>query len=87
MKKIICAFLCIVLLCGCSSVASVEETNAAEEPKSMFVLIEQSLSWKVVYHKDTKVMYVVSDGSYNRGAFTLLVNADGTPMLWEGGAE
>lgn len=87
MKKIICVFLCMVLLCGCSSVVSVEETKEAEESKSMFVLIEQSLSWKVVYHKDTKVMYVVSDGSYNHGTFTLLVNADGTPMLWEGGAE
>lgn len=87
MKKIICAVLCIVLLCGCSSLSEVEEINAVEETKSMFVRIEQSFSWEVVYHKDTKVMYTISNGSYNYGTFTLLVNADGTPMLYEGGAE
>ena len=70
-------------LCGCNSIAKVEETNTEEESKSVFVLVEQSLSWQVVYHKYTKVMYVVSDGSYNRGTFTLLVNADGTPMIYE----
>lgn len=31
-----------------------------------------------------KVMYAVSGGAYNNGTFTLLVNPDGTPMLWEG---
>lgn len=46
--------------------------------------VEDMSTWKVVYHKKTKVMYAVSDGSYNYGTFTLLVNADGTPMIWEG---
>ena len=48
----------------------------------MFVLIEVAASWKIVYHKDTKVMYAVSNGNDNYGTFTLLVNADGTPMVW-----
>ena len=88
MKKIICVFICVVLLCGCSSsISEVEEINKAEEPKSMFVMIEQAFSWEVVYHKDTKVMYAISDGNYSRGTFSLLVNADGTPMLYKGDAE
>jgi hypothetical protein len=49
----------------------------------MFVEIERTSSWKVVYHKETKVMYTVSFNVYNSGNFTLLVNADGSPMLWE----
>lgn len=36
---------------------------------------------------NTKVMYAISDGAHNYGNFTLLVNADGTPMLYEGGDE
>lgn len=36
----------------------------------------------IVYHKDTKVMYVVTSYCKNN-VFTLLVNPDGTPMLWD----
>ena len=85
MKRIILICIaCMVLLCGCS-VAKTEKANEKQENISMFVEVEQAMNWKVVYHKETKVMYVVSDGSYSRGAFTLLVNADGTPMLYKGG--
>ncbi len=54
------------------------------ETKSMFVQVECAGSWEVVYHRDTKVMYSVSHGDYNRGTMTLLVNADGTPMIYNG---
>ena len=86
MKKIILmCFVCVVFLCGCSEIAVTEKVNENQESTSVFVEVEQALNWKVVYHKDTKVMYAVSDGSYNHGTFTLLVNADGTPMLYEEG--
>ena len=52
---------------------------------SMFIEVENAAYWRVLYHKDTKVMYVVSTGGYNNGNFTLLVNPDGSPMLYEGG--
>ena len=85
MKKIfLICITCMVLLCGCS-VARTEKANETQESVSMFVEVEQAMCWKIVYHKDTKVMYAISDGSYNRGTFTLLVNADGTPMIYEGG--
>ena len=53
---------------------------------SMFITIEENVpdDYSIVYHKDTKVMYAVSQGSYNYGNFTLLVNADGTPMTYKG---
>lgn len=50
----------------------------------MFITVENGDLYKIVYHKITKVMYAVSYGYYNRGSFTLLVDADGKPMLWEG---
>lgn len=80
MKKIIALMIVVlvVTLTGCS------EVEDKSSDISEFVIVEITNSWRVVYHKKTKVMYVVSDGTYNRGTFTLLVNADGTPMLWEG---
>ena len=84
MKKLLAIVLvlimCVAMFTACG--ASVEEESKSD--KSMFVEVEQATYWLVVYHRESKVMYVVSDGSYNRGNFTMLVNADGTPMLWEG---
>lgn len=79
-KKILAIILVLVL---CLGVFAGCKDNLSEDGSSMFVKVEEVNEWIVVYHRETKVMYVVSDGSYNRGIFTLLVNADGTPMLWE----
>lgn len=80
MKRAITTIIALAaLVSGCATV----ETTHATDNTSMFVKLEQADSWEVVYHRDTKVMYVVSDGSYNHGTFTMLVNHDGTPMLWE----
>lgn len=85
MKKKASCIMAALLLCGalagCGS--PVQSSADADEP-SMFVIVERTQVWNVVYHKDTKVMYAVSGGAYNNGTFTLLVNPDGTPMLWEG---
>lgn len=71
--------ICFVSLTACT--ATVEDEDAND--KSMFVRVESTIGWVVVYHRESKVMYVVSGGSYNQGTFTMLVNADGSPMLWE----
>ena len=82
MKKIVILLLVIVLLLtGCSSKNTIETKNN-ENAESMFVLVEETALWYVVYDKDTLCMYAVSCGSYNLGNFTQLVNADGTPKLW-----
>lgn len=47
----------------------------------MFVYIKKVSTYSpydIVYHRDTKVMYVIS----RNNTFTLLVNPDGTPMLY-----
>lgn len=49
----------------------------------MFVLVEDSYDCRVVYHKETKVMYAISTGAHNYGTFTLLVDAEGKPMIWQ----
>ena len=80
MKKII-ALMIVVLAVALTGCSEVEEKTS---DKSEFVIVEGTSSWYIVYHKKTKVMYAVSQGAYNGGTFTLLVNADGTPMIWEG---
>lgn len=79
MKKII--LICVLALCLLLSSCSTVET-AENDGVSMFVQIECTSIWIIVYHRETKVMYAVSAGSYNNGTFTPLVNEDGTPMLY-----
>ena len=71
----------ILGLVGCSG-TTVENVNESNK-SSMFVVVESTLLWEVVYHKDTKVMYVVSRGSHNQGTFTVMVNSEGTPLIYE----
>ena len=73
--------LCGCLFAGCNGSPAVEEEVSRN---SSFIIVEDGASYYVVYHKDTKVMYTLSAGGYNCGSFCLLVNADGTPMVWEG---
>ena len=67
------------MLVGCAEYEAVDSYN---DKTSMFVVLEQTYDHAVVYQRNTKVMYAVSLGAYNAGTFTLLVNADGTPMTY-----
>jgi hypothetical protein len=83
MKKILILLLILVSIFSLSGCSETNVTYQIQE-ESMFVVIENSMdNGKIVYHKETKVMYAVSRGDVV-GIFTLLVNPDGTPMLWEG---
>lgn len=85
MKKIFALLATLMLsvtLAGCS--ANPAETTYTEDVPSRFVIIEQSDLWKVVVDQETKVIYTVSSGTYNCGNFTMLVDSDGTPLLYEG---
>lgn len=77
---IILSIAIVLSLCACNGV----ESEIDGDKPSMFVKIENASGWLVVYHRDTKVMYVVSNGGYNVGDFTVLLNPDGTPMLYSG---
>lgn len=84
MRKVISviAIMLVVLCCfhGCGAEA---ENETKEEQISMFVVVEEANSWAVLYHRETKVMYVMSRGGYNTGNFTVLLNPDGSPLVWD----
>lgn len=89
MKKIICALIALVVLvavlASCSEGAVVEFEGKDAQNTSMFIEVERTDNWLVVYHKDTEVMYVVSLGTQNRGTFTVMVDRYGFPLIWGGG--
>lgn len=76
LSLVIC--LC-VMLSGCQN--NYEDHEKLME--SMFVPVEITKYWLVVYQKDTKVMYTVSNATSNIGTFSVLVNPDGSPMVWD----
>ena len=86
MKKILCLVIAIMLMLtcvGCNNMETAQKTQQQTSSKSMFVLIESNTLWNkynVVYHKETKVMYAVSSAT----VFTVMLDADGKPLLWEG---
>lgn len=84
MKKIIVTLVLIACLsmtsCNQSKVVTHEDVDSNV---SMFIEVERSTNWQIVYHRDTKVMYAVSMGHYNYGTFTLLVDENGSPMVYE----
>lgn len=85
MKKTFIVLMMIVAmafgLIGCHDDSQPKELESVDG--SSFLIVEYGVNYDIVYHKETKVMYVVSDGEYNRGNFTVMVNADGTPMVYK----
>ena len=90
-KILVVSFIIIValaIICACLDPTGGNElldkaVEAAMNDTQTFVTVEILADAKIVYHRDTKVMFVVSNGFYNRGTFTLLVNPDGSPMLYQ----
>ena len=85
-KKILCLVFAVMMLLtcvGCTTMETVQDTKEDDTTKSMFVLIESGTLWNkynIVYHKETRVMYAVGTDT----VFTVMLDADGKPLLWEG---
>lgn len=87
--KMIIAAALITLTAATMTACNAENTEIEETDSgkaSAFVQVEKTNQWRIVYHRETKVMYAVSLG-YARGVFTVLVNADGTPMIYRDGKD
>ena len=82
-KSLAILIICLsIVFCCCKQETQVDAGFFPKE--SMFVVVESATNWKIVYHKETKVMYAVSSSRYNYGNFTLLVDENGMPLLWQG---
>lgn len=86
MKKMVIAMIIMllltVLIVGCTKV---EKAVPESINQSRFMEVESVVGlWRIVVDRETGVMYAVSFGGYNRGSFTLLVDADGNPLIYKG---
>lgn len=80
MKKLIIVIAVIsIMLSGCGGPVNSEDNNYKPFTSSSFVKVEDNLDYEIVYHKDTKVMYIVT----YKGGYTVMVDENGTPLLWE----
>lgn len=83
MNKIAIILLIIFLmlsLTACAPNNNVDEMQTGES--SRMVIIEKTIIYDIAYDRYTKVMYAISHGGYNSGNFTLLVDSDGSPLLY-----
>lgn len=81
MKKAIALLLILLMLVGCGKTTRAESESGVGK---RFVTIETEWTYLVVADRETNVMYAVSNGMYNCGTFTLLVDKDGNPLIWDG---
>ena len=87
MKKLYYSILLAVFMLSLFLLACKNKNPANNDPSksSRFVTVENTLIYRIVADKETGVMYAVSIGGYNAGNFTLLVDQDGKPLIWEEG--
>ncbi len=66
-----------LLIAGCSDTA-----NVSVGQDRMMEKAEDEWEYAIYVDKDTNVMYIkrLGDG----GTFTVMLNADGTPKIWQG---
>lgn len=81
MKKVIALLLVLLMLVGCGKTEKAESESVEDK---RFVTIETGRIYLVVADRETGVMYAVSYAGYNCGNFTLLVDKDGNPLIWDG---
>ena len=75
-RKILCIFMAIALwtcLCACG------RPGPGYNHDTLFERVQSYNDCDVYRHVETNVLYV-----YSGSGFTVMFNADGTPMVWNG---
>lgn len=82
-KRLITIVVITVMILSLSACRTKRTSEITKGETSRMVYVEETDSYCIVYDKYTKVMYAISNDLYNIGNFTLLVDADGSPLLYE----
>ena len=83
MKKIILSLIIVVIIIGLAYIFKDIVAVESKADDDRFIKISRQDYFIFYYDKATKVQYVVSDGRYNRGSATVLVDQDGKPLLYK----
>lgn len=84
MKKLIVMLMLAVTLAGCGSSSESDVRDGEKSDQKRFVSVETEWSYFIMVDRETRVMYVVSNGMYNHGTFTVMVDENGKPLTWDG---
>lgn len=82
MKKLIISITAIVIVVGLAYILKDLIVLDAMASEDRFIKIDKYDYGYIVYDKQTKVEYAVSNGSYNKGEVTSLVDQEGKPLLY-----
>ena len=89
MNKILLAILFLILfvacICGCQQITenTATKTNYINPNDYRMVYIGQPIYGYIVYDSQTNVEYWLSRDPYNIGSLTLLVDAEGKPLIYK----
>lgn len=82
MKKLIAIVLITLMMLSMTACATKRTSEVVKGETSRMIEVEETGAYVIVYDKYTKVMYAISNSGYNNGNFTLLVDANGNPLLY-----
>lgn len=82
MKKLIAIVLITLMMLSMTACATKRTSEVVKGETSRMIEVEETGAYVIVYDKYTKVMYAISNSGYNYGNFTLLVDANGNPLLY-----
>ena len=82
MKKVFFVALTLIMTCCMTACSDIDVKTEEKQAEGRFVRIDKNGYFITVYDKETKVQYAVSDGYYNMGTVTVLVDAEGKPLLY-----
>lgn len=82
----LCLIICAMVSATSTTVTAAETNSNTSSASSVFVVVEKDFlnHYSVVYHKESKVMYILSQGAYNSGNFMVMLDDDGTPVTYKG---
>ena len=72
----------LLTLCSCNTMSKMDDKSYENKvERTRFIIIESYENGSIVVDSETKVEYWMSEGYYNRGTLTMLVDENGAPKV------